>query len=117
MSPTSFDDLASKHPEHRIALRKLAEWMRGHGSGRIIDPTRLAKEVREVDPIELALALTLLVKIGFLRQVYKVTTPAGILTEAEFDDPTQIPPKLPDRFHHYFDTSESDVVPVFRMVA
>lgn len=117
MSPINFEDLAKKHPEHRDALRELEEWMRRHEGVRVINPKTLAKEVRDVDPTALALALTLLVAVGILRRVYKVTTPSGVLADGEFDDPTQIPPRLPDRFEHYFDTAESDVVPIFRMVA
>ena len=118
MSPINFEDLAKKHPKHRNALRKLEEWMRRHEDVRVIYPTMLAKEVRgEIDPTALALALALLVKVGLLRRAYKVTTPSGVLADGEFEDPTKIPPKLPDRFERYFDTAESDVVPIFHMVA
>jgi hypothetical protein len=117
MSQINFEDLANEHPEHKRALRKLEEWRRRHSDVHIIDPKTLAREVQGVDATALALALTLLVKAGLLRRVYKVTTPSGVLADGEFDDPTQIPPRLPDRFEHYFDTAESDVVPVFRMVA
>jgi hypothetical protein len=46
-----------------------------------------------------------------------VLTPSGVLAEGEFEDPTKIPEKLADRFNRYFDTSDSDVVPLFKRVA
>jgi hypothetical protein len=117
MLQINFDALVSEHPELRHALRKLEQWMRTRGDVRSINPTALAREMRGVTPADLAATLMLLVQVGVLRIVYKVTTPSGVFADGEFDDPTQIPPKLPDRFERYFDTAESDVVPIFRMVA
>lgn len=117
MSQINFDALVSEHPEIKHALRKLEDWMRTRASVRIIDPKTLAKEVQGVDPVSLASALMLLVNAGVLRRVYKVLTPSGVLTDDEYDDPRQIPPTLADRFEHYFDTADFDVVPIFRMVA
>ena len=117
MSPINFDALVSKHPESTRALRKLEEWLQKHRDAQVINPTTLAREVRGVDAVALAAALTLLVQVGLLRRVYKVLTPSGVFAEGEFDDPTEIPEKLPDRWEHYFDTAESDVVPIFKKVA
>jgi hypothetical protein len=117
MSRSNFDALISEHPENKRALRKLADWMRAHGDVRVINPTNLAREIRGVSPVELATALTLLVNVGLLHRVYKVLTPDGVFADEEFDDPTKIPEQLPDRWEHYFDTAESDVVPIFKKVA
>jgi hypothetical protein len=46
-----------------------------------------------------------------------VLTPSGVYADGEFEDPTKIPEKLPDRRENYFDTAESDVVPIFKKVA
>ena len=118
MSQVNFDALASEHPESRRALGKLEAWLNRHRDARVIYPQLLAREVSE-DPLALVVALELLVDAKLLRRVYKVTTPNGVLTDDEFDDPREIPSKLPDRRNRYFDTAESDVVPVFqiRMVA
>lgn len=116
MSPINFDVLISKYPESKRALRKLASWLNEHEDARTIYLRQLAREV-PVDQMALADALSILVEAGVLRRVYKVTTPSGVLADAEFDDPREIPDKLPDRMEHYFDTAESDVVPVFKMVA
>lgn len=117
MSPINFDALISEHPESKRALRKLEEWLQKHRDVQDINPTVLAREVRDVDPVSLASALTLLVSIGFLRLVYIVLTPSGVYTSQEFDDPTKIPEKLPDRWENYFDTAEADVIPIFKKVA
>ncbi len=117
MSPINFDALINNYPESKRALRKLEKWMLTHGDVQAINPTTLAREVRGVDAVALANALTLLVKAGLLRRVYKVLTPSGVFAEGEFDDPTKIPERLPDRWEHYFSTAESDVVPIFKKVA
>lgn len=117
MSQMSLEALTRQFPEYKRALRKLEEWLNKHPDVQAIDAGTIARELRSVEPEALAHALTLLVKAGLLRRTYKVLTPAGVLAEGEFDDPTTIPPKLPDRFQHYFETAEADVVPVFRRVA
>lgn len=117
MSPINFENLASQHPKYKRALHELASWMNSHRGVRIISPITLAKELRGIDPVVLAEVLTLLVQAGYLRRVYKVVTPSGVLSDGEFDDPTAIPERLPDRFEHYFDTTDADVVPFFRPVA
>ena len=117
MSPINFEALAKKHPEYGRALRKLDSWMKSQVDLRFINPKWLAKQVSGINQAKLAGALTLLEKEGYLRRVYKVLTPSGVLAEGEFEDPTKIPERLPDRFEHYFDTSEADVLPIFKMVA
>lgn len=117
MSPINFDALIDEHPESKRALLKLKKWMQAHGDAQVIYPTILAREVRDIDPASLASALTLLERIGFLRRVYKVLTPNGVFADQEFDDPTKIPERLPDRWENYFDTAEADVIPIFKKVA
>jgi hypothetical protein len=117
MSRINLEDLAKQHPDYERALRVLQSWIDAHDQERVINPTKVAKDLREVDTTDLAMAFTLLLKAGLLRRVYKVLTPAGVLADAEFDNPTAIPEKLPDRFERYFDTSDAEIVPVFRLVA
>lgn len=115
MSRFNFDALVSEHRANERTLRSLEDWLNKHQEKTIY----LAELVRDVpaDSAELADVLTLLVNEGILRRVYKVIAPSGVLTDEEFDDPTRIPARLPDRWEHYFDTAESDVMPVFKMSA
>lgn len=117
MSPISFEDLVSRHPEYKRVLLQVKSWMAQHSDAGIINPNVLAKDLSRVDSAKLAAVLTLLHDAGYLKRVYKVLTPSGVLAEGEFDDPTRIPDRLPDRFEAYFDTAEADVVPVFKKVA
>jgi hypothetical protein len=117
MSPISLEDLANQNPKYRRALRQLQAWIDAHPEDRVLNPLKLARDIRSVNASELAYALTLLMKAGLLKRVYKVLTPAGVFADAEFDDPASIPEKLPDRFERYFETSDADVVPVFRRIA
>lgn len=108
--------LAREHPESSRLLLKLGSLLKKHRPGSVITPKELARNISG-DPKGLTAALTLLIEAGILRQVYKVTTPSGSLTEEEFEDPRQIPERLPDMWEHYFETAESDIVPVFKRVA
>jgi hypothetical protein len=117
MSQVSFEHLAKQNPKHRRALRELESWVNAHPEDRVLNPLKLRRDIRNVSPAELAVALTLLMRAGLLRRAYKVLTPSGVLTDAEFDDPSAIPDKLPDRFERYFETSDADVVPIFRRTA
>jgi len=117
MSPISLGHLAKQNPRYRRALDQLEAWINAHPQDRVLNPQKLRQDIRNVNPADLTMALTLATKAGLLRRVYKVLTPSGVLADAEFDDPTAIPDKLPDRFEHYFETSDADVVPIFRRIA
>lgn len=114
MLPTNFDSLTKERPDLGLALRRLQEWIYGHKYSTVLDPRELARSLTDVDSFSLAAVLALLVKRGLLRQVYRVVTPTGSLADAEYDDPRKIPPRVPDRFNHYFDTDEAEIVPVLR---
>jgi hypothetical protein len=117
MSLTNFENLAKQYPEYKSILRQLDSWIKEHPSVNTLDPKVLARELHGIDRLLLAKALTMLVNAGQLKRVYKVMTPSGVLADGEFQDPAQIPEKIADRFANYFDTSESDVIPVFKKVA
>ena len=116
MSPINLDDLVKLHPESGRALNRIATWLSRQKVSHIY-PSQLARDVRDINEIELATALMLLVSDGQFRIVYKVLTPSGVLTDAEFEDPRTIPSKLPDRWEHYFNTADADVVPIYKKVA
>jgi hypothetical protein len=117
MLPINLEALAKQHPEYKRALKKLDVWLSSHRAPALIDPKSLTKDLPGIDISELAGALLLLVRAGVLQRVYKVLTPSGVMADAEFEDPTKIPDRLADRFNNYFDTSEADVVPIFKKVA
>src|SRR5690349_873120 len=108
MLPTNFDSLTAKRPDLRSALRELREWIEEHKYLNTLDPRELARFMPQIDSVKLASALALLVKYGFLQQVYKVVTPSGVLADGEYERPDQVPHRIPDRFNHYFDTDEAE---------
>ena len=116
MSPASLEALTD-NPEVARAIKKVQAWLEKRRETETIYAKQIAREV-SVEPVALARALLALVGAGVLRQVYKVQTPGGVLTDDEFEDPRDIPEKLPDRFHDgFFETADSDIVPVFHKVA
>jgi len=117
MSRINFASLASKFPQYKKGLKGIENWLNRHPEARVIDPMVISREMKSIGIDELAQSLTLLEKVGELTRVYKVLTPSGVLADGEFDDPRSIPERLPDRFDQYFDTRESNIVPVFRLVA
>jgi hypothetical protein len=74
----------------------------------------LSKQLGGIDAYDLSLALMLLTQAGVLVKRYKVVTPSGAYAEGEFDQLSEIPERLPDRFNNYFDTAEADITPIFR---
>jgi len=113
MSQSNLDTLVREHPEYRQEIRKVGSWLDSHPESTI-NPKVVGKDLREIDSTQLAFVLMLLVQAGFLKLTYKVTTPSGVMADGEFDDPTHIPEKLTDRWNRPFDTTDADVVPVFR---
>jgi hypothetical protein len=41
---------------------------------------------------------------------FRILTPSGVQAEGEWETLAEIPARLPDRFMHYFDTEDADVV-------
>jgi hypothetical protein len=114
MLPTNFDFLTDERPDLSRVLHLLQRWIESHRQLNVLDPRDLARSLPDIDSVTLASALALLVKRGVLRQVYRVVTPSGVLADGEYEDPRQIPQRVPDRFNHYFDTIEAEVIPVLR---
>jgi hypothetical protein len=109
--------LERENPDYSRALRSVTDWIQMHPTALVIDPKVLARELGDIDTGALGMALVLMVHAGLLRRVFKVLTPSGVMADGEYENIQEIPPTLPDRFERYFDTAESDVVPVFKRVA
>ena len=112
MLPSNYEPIAGKHPELRTALGRISDWVRQHREWDLLDPRVLAKDLRDLDAQQLAAALVVLGTSELFRRVFMVTTPSGSLADGKYESPRQIPGRLADRFEQYFDTAESDVVPV-----
>jgi hypothetical protein len=114
MSQINFVDLVKQNPRLSGTLRAIDAWLDTHKSSAEVDPRTLGNQLVDIDAVDIAQTLLLLLRAGYLTRVYKVLTPSGVYAEGEFDDPTGIPDRLPDRFHHYFETAEADIIPVFK---
>lgn len=116
MSPINFDTMAAKNPEFRRTWFRLSEWFERYPQLKYVDLRRLSRELSDIPTEELALAMQVLVQHGYLRPVYRVESPDGNLIDQDFASPSEIPERMPNRFHSgYFDTSEGDIVPGFRV--
>ena len=114
MLPTNFGALADKKPELKPAVSRLQDWVEHHPTWKLLDPRIVAKDLRDIDPFLLSMLFWELVEKGFYRRVFKVVTPSGVLAEDDYEDPSKVPPRVPDRFHNYFETDETDIVPVLK---
>src|SRR5690242_197755 len=93
MSPTDFENLQLDRPELRAALARLREWVAEHPGASFLDPRRLAAEIGEIRPSDLATTLTILADLGRLRRAYKVVAPTtGVFADGSFATPLEIPP-------------------------
>lgn len=116
MLPSNFDTLAAEQPDLAATLHSIGDWVRSHPDWNLIDPRELSRQLPDLPAIKLALALRLLVQHGFLKQVYMITTPSGVLADGAYDDPRRIPDVARDRFNQPFDTSEADVIAVLTAI-
>ena len=114
MLPTNFGTLADDNSDLRPVLGRIREWVEKHSDWSVLDPRILARDLRDVDPFLLSVALLELVRIGLYRRVYMVDTPSGVLADGEYDDPRKIPDRVPDRSFRYFNPMDTEIVPVFK---
>ena len=117
MLPNNFDSLANDRPELRPAILRVADWARTHPDWNVLDPRILAKDLPDLDPLLLSLALRELVRNGFYRRVFMVVAPSGALTEGEYDDPRSVPERVRDNWDNYFDRDNADIIPVLKPAA
>jgi hypothetical protein len=114
MLPSDFGNLAKREPTLKVVLPRLEQWAKDHAQWTLIDPRKVARDIDDVDPLLLALALESLVRAGLYQRVYMVVTPSGVLADGEYNDLQAIPPRVPDRFNEYFATEDTDIVPVLK---
>lgn len=116
MSPINFGPLIAEHPRLLRAWRGLSLWFAKPALPQFIDVRRLAKDLPDIEPGDLALALGLMAEHGLVHQTYRVATPEGVLLDQDFSSPEEIPDRMPGRFYSStFDTNEGDIVPGFRL--
>jgi DNA-binding HxlR family transcriptional regulator len=106
--------LADKKPDLKPVFHRISDWAKAHQNWNLVDPRELRRDLYDVDPVLLSLALQALVNFGVLRRVYRAVTPSGLLADKDYDDPREVPELVPDRFNHYFPSSEGDIIPVFK---
>jgi len=117
MSLSEFLVLRSEDPVLSLAARRLQGWAKAHPGSNFIDPRRVAREVGtgEIGVEQLLEVLLRLVAAGQLVVVYRVIDPnSGTLVPGEFESPKNVPSRLSNAFEQGFDTSDAEIVPVFR---
>jgi hypothetical protein len=114
MSPHNFDTLLKQHPELTPAIRSIQSWANSHPKHPDLDPRRLSRDLRDLDPVDLAMALFELVRVGAYTRVYMVATPQGDLIEGEWDDPNRVPHRLRDNFNVPFSLDDGELVPILK---
>ena len=114
MLPSNFDVLALRLPQLRQALDALGGWIKANPGIDFIDMRLVASERQDVDPAELAVALVVLEKQGFLREKFGLIAPTNhALVDDFFDSREQIPPKAYDTTDRSFDTEDAEIVSVY----
>src|SRR5687768_15662946 len=116
MSPLNFASLMSERPELNDAWRFLEAWIAEHGNVHVVPITRLAKAAKKVNlsPLVLTKALGVLLDHGLIREVYQVADYDGVLIEGDYESPDEVPPRVEGRLSQFVETSETDIVPVYR---
>ena len=117
MLPTIFGHLADERPDLETVWRQFANWAETHPDVQIIDPRRVARYIKGATIEDIADAFSVLVREGYLRQVFKVETPTGGLRGPEYDSPLEVPQQVIGEFGQRYDLDDVEIVPVFREVA
>ncbi|WP_145056371.1 hypothetical protein [Lignipirellula cremea] len=85
-----------------------------HPDVRFLETDRLSAELPEVASWELSKTLVRLAEGGDLRLGYMVRTPSGPLLQSVYDNVSDIPTELEDRFfQHTFEVRDENILPVF----
>ena len=112
MLPTNFGSLADQRPELKPVLKLVARWIKAHPEWDVLDPRKLAVDLRNVPSRDLTMALTSLIREGIFSALYMVETPSGVLSEEKFNDIHQIPETVHDRWNRSFETADAEIVQV-----
>lgn len=113
MLPNNFENLANQIPEYRSVVLRIGDWAYSHRDWNFLDPRTLSKDLKDIDPVRLVLALNRLVQTGSYRQVYKVVAPDGTFAENQYASPLDVPKEPRDGFNQPFRIEDGDIVPVF----
>jgi hypothetical protein len=114
MLPANYDSLINENPELKPAILRIRDWIREHRDWTILDPRILSRDMRDLDPWLLTLALQALIRKGYFSRVYRVVTPSGVLAEGDYDDPRSVPERIRDNWDTTFSREDADIVPVLK---
>jgi hypothetical protein len=115
MLPTDFGNLRSEHAELAEVFDLIQRWITANRRASFLDSRRLIAAHREVDPIRMTTALSLLVASGILSQWYGVIAPTNhVLAPDFFESVEDIPYEMFDSAEDRFRTDDADVIPIFR---
>ena len=117
--PSDFGKLAVQYPDLTAVWKGLETWFAQNPGTVFLYEDRLMRELPEVDPVALAVALQILVRDGSLTRKYRLRTPSGkILDEEEYDDLESIEPEVFDTFDEVtLQTDELEPVTGYRVEA
>ena len=113
MLPSNYDTIVAERPYLASVLRDVAAWVKGHADWDLIDPRKLSRDLKHVEPVRLAAALQALIDAGLLEQVYMVALPpSGHLAYRGYHTLEEIPERIYDRSERWVDTADGEIVAV-----
>ena len=113
MLPSNYDTIVAERPYLKSVLQDVADWVQRHADWELIDPRKLSRDLKHVEPVRLAAALQALVDGGLLEQVFMVALPpSGSLAHGEYHTLEEIPERVYDRSERLVDTADGDIVAV-----
>jgi len=116
MSQINFESLTRERPDLDAVWAFLRSWLSAHPEVIAISIERLARAAESPPASRLAEGLEILCRGGFLREVYRVKDLDHTFLAGEYDSPDKVPDRVLDRLNEdYVDTSERDIVPVYRL--
>lgn len=116
MSPTDSEVSKPEEPNLAQAMSAVQAWLEAHRQVDVVYPKRLIWELK-LAPLQVGSVLVLLARQGKLKRRFAVEAPNGVLAEALFADPAEMPEILYDTSERPFRSEEGEVVEVFERVS
>lgn len=111
MSPINFATLRDDYPEYGAVWPQLKTWFEKNRRKQYVELSVLLRALRDVQKMDVIMALHAMIHEGMLTTAYKFRAPDGDLLEGEFEEPDQIPKELPSRdYSHFVPTDSGDIV-------
>jgi hypothetical protein len=115
MSPINFASIRNNAPELADVFEKLEDWVKNNPSVGFLEPRRLAIDLYPIAALDLAMALSALVKQHAVTLAYCVRDDRGVIVREDIRKISDVVgTTIPNRLNEYFNVKLSNILPIYR---